>query len=91
MVTKNAFIKLSEQVSARHSSSFAPTSHALRLMETLAAAVQAREPILLVSFQFKLSIQLYRLFDWWIMVDSLKDGIRNTVMSLNHIYVDNIR
>lgn len=32
------------------STSFAPTSHALRLMEKLAASVEACEPVLLVSF-----------------------------------------
>lgn len=33
----------------RQGSSFAPTSHALRLMEFLAASVKACEPVLLVS------------------------------------------
>lgn len=36
------------------SSSFAPTSHALRLMETLAASAQACEPVLLVGCAFYL-------------------------------------
>lgn len=49
-----ACIFFSQMKGSGDSSSFAPTSHALRLMETLAASARACEPVLLVRCLFLL-------------------------------------
>lgn len=50
------------------SSSFAPTSHALRLMETLAASAQACEPVLLVRCVLSCLVlsAIFSLFSRWL-------------------------